>query len=402
MIAPTVFGRLNALDLMRGVAILGILLANIWAFGFPISDLFSMAPQPVGTRLEQFLEGAELSFVSGKFRSMLAILFGVGIYLQFRKRVSTHAAWPGGYLKRTFFLGLMGLLHALLIWWGDILFAYAWIAVAACLMVRLSNRILWIVIGCTLAFSFCCGAGMALLAFVPNLGEGANAGFFDTAHEVAVFRDGTYFEQFAFRAVVFLMATFQLLILFPPLLGLFLFGIILARWDVLPAPSAQPIVRNRVLWLSFGIGLPLNLLGFLIGGHEMRTVLSIAWEMLFAPLLAPGYIMLLAVASERGWFAAGQKAVERVGRLALTNYILQSLLCTFVFYSWGLGLFAELERVQAYLVVAAVWIVNLVFSWAWLRRFDIGPLEWALRSLTEGRRLPWRFERPQPVSAFET
>jgi uncharacterized protein len=102
--------------------------------------------------------------------------------------------------------------------------------------------------------------------------------------------------------------------------------------------------------------------------------------------------MLGAMAVEKGVLISVFGAVANVGRMALTTYLGQSLLATVIFYSWGFGLFGRLDLVQQLGVVAGIWVANLVFAHLWLQRFAIGPVEWLLRSLTEGRRLPSRKE----------
>jgi uncharacterized protein len=391
MIQPTIFGRSSSLDVIRGFAIFGILAANIVAFGTPaMSNAIAFVAESDADRI---VEALRISFVSGKFRSTLAILFGIGIWLQYRKRLAVDGNWPGGYLKRTFYLGLFGLLHFILIWWGDILFSYALVAMAACLMAHLADRVLKLVIAGLVVVSLCVGAVLALLfAFIPD--EIAGADIFDVQREIAVHTTGGYFDQVLFRLEMLLFVLPNAFLLVPPLLAIFLLGILFARSGVVAAPSEHPRIRNATLAICLGLGLPLNLLALLAIPYGGWIQFQMMAEFVTGPLLAPGYLMVVAIAVERRWFTGLQRALAQVGRVALTSYILQSVICTALFYSWGFGLYERLSALEMLAVVPLVWLVNIAFAYAWLSRFSIGPLEWALRSVTEGRALPWKYERP--------
>jgi uncharacterized protein len=211
------------------------------------------------------------------------------------------------------------------------------------------------------------------------------------ATERAAFSTGSYWEQLAMRAPIFAMMAGSVVFFLPFLGGLFLLGILLGRHEVLAHPSRHVRTRNAMLTIGFGIGLPLNLMTLLLA-RENAFFIESATEILFGPLLSLGLIMLLAVIAENRWFASIQWALAKVGRTAFSNYILQSLLCTTIFYSWGFGLYGKLNRLELLYVVAGVWMANILFAHFWLLKFQLGPLEWLWRSLTEGRRLPIRKE----------
>lgn len=394
---PTLAHRIHALDLLRGIAILGILLANIKIFAFPVaSELVSYQPATADSWIDAILA----VFVTGKFRAMLAILFGVGIYLQYRKRSQILGNWPGGYMKRAAILAGIGLLHGLLIWWGDILFLYSILAFVTCLFASLSPK--WLTcIAIALGLLTVC-AGVLFAALTPHLAQAGESpgdlfSMFTASNETAIHAHGSWLEQLHFRALLFAFSALSVAMLAPMILPLFVLGLLIARQDVLQAPSNHPQWRARCLWIGFGIGLPLNLLALPAFASGRLFEFTIAQEFAFAPWLAIGYLMLGAMWAESGRFRKVANAIARVGRVALTTYLMQSVLCTFAFYSWGLGLFGKLTMSQSLGVVAGVWTVNVVFAWLWLRRFDIGPAEWLWRSLTEGRRQPWRAIKTPPI-----
>ncbi|HRF60982.1 MAG TPA: DUF418 domain-containing protein [Fimbriimonadaceae bacterium] len=395
---PTLSNRIKALDLLRGIAILGILLANIKIFASPVaSELVMFVPASQDTWLDAVLAVV----VTGKFRSMLAILFGVGIFLQYRKRSQTPGNWPAGYFKRAGYLCLIGFVHAILIWWGDILFLYSLLAFATCLLASLSSKVLWWIIGALGTFTLLLSGFVVLVTtFAPGTSEAPEGlmAMFTAKNEIAVHAHGTWLEQLQFRGVMFVLNALSATMMVPLILPLFVLGLLVGRDDVLRAPSRHPRWRNLCLWIGFGVGLPLNLLALFAFARGWLFEFTLMQEFVLAPILALGYLMLGAIWAESGKLSAIASALAKVGQVALTSYLMQSVLATFVFYSWGLGLFGHVSTAQSLGVVAAIWTANIIFAQLWLAKFDIGPVEWVWRSLTEGRRQPWRAVAAPPAA----
>jgi uncharacterized protein len=385
LIEPTLNGRVQVYDFIRGVAVLGILLANIPYFAGPGFSSFST---PSAGR-DLIVESWTAALVAGKFRSMLAMLFGIGMWLQFEERSKVAGNWPLGYVKRMAFLALFGLIHWLLIWPGDILLIYSMGALAACWWVnrtdRFQRRAIAIVGAIALVFAL---SLMLITLSGGSIDEEPGKGGLTTAAEKAAFMSGSYFDQFAVRVQIFTEDILEWLLFLPFLAGLFFLGIQLGRYKVLERPSEAVTTRKRMLIAGFAFGIPLNLFCGWLLSQKGSIAPDIAVELCFGPLLSVGLIMLLALAAEKGVFRKAQEALAKVGRTAFSCYILQSLLCTAIFYDWGGGLYGKLDRLQMLAVVPAVWTVDLIFANLWLRRYQLGPLEWAWRSLTEGRRLP--------------
>jgi len=393
VVLPTLQNRSRALDVLRGVAVLGILLANIPSFADPSLGGFLGARNEQG--IDRWIHAWTLVLVNGKFRSMLAVLFGVGVWLQYQKRSQVEGNWPWGYLKRSAWLAVFGLCHGIFIWFGDILFFYAGMAILTSFMVQLPARTLKGVIIGFAVLALLCGGGIAgsMVASGPASSDASPFGSLVRPEDISrVFATGSYLDQLAIRAILYAAVMLMLAFLVVPMLPLFLIGVLFARSGVLAQPSAHPRTRNAALGVGLGIGLPLNLLGLL----NARGVqgLDILAEIVSGPILAIGYLMLIAVLLEKGRGARLAAVVSRVGQMSLTTYLSQSVLATFVFYSWGLGLFGKLSQIGQIGVVLAIWAVNLLFATWWLRRFPIGPMEWLLRSLTEGKRLPMSREKP--------
>lgn len=390
-VRPTVRERIHVYDLIRGVAILGILLANIPYFAGPgFTEELSLKVDLSG--VDGLIEKITSAFVSGKFRSTLAILFGIGIWLQFQKRSQIHGNWPGGYLKRTLILACFGLVHGIFIWFGDILFLYACVAFVMCLAAGFSDRVLAWIAGSLLGLGFLLSAGLTVWAALspPDLSfEGADPlGLGLTVQrEIAVFGSGSYWDQLVLRSIEFGLSVSSFVGYFPFLAGLFAAGILLGKHGVLATPQAHRKACIGLLLVGVVIGLPFNLLAFAPWDPNGFFLFSQAVELSFASFLSAGLAAVLAIWAQSGWFAPVQRSIARVGRTAFSNYILQSLICTFIFYSWGLGWFGKLDRLGMFYVVATVWAANLLFAHFWLKKYAMGPLEWLWRSWTEGKRL---------------
>jgi uncharacterized protein len=173
------------------------------------------------------------------------------------------------------------------------------------------------------------------------------------------------------------------------LLGCFLLGIWLLRRGVF-----HNLAKHRRLLLGFVavgllVGLPLQVGYAITSARTPNSVVSTLFWVCGAPLLALGYLGLFSFWSLSGRAEWLQRRFRAVGRMALTNYLLQSVICTTLFYSYGFALYGRLGRGPLLLVVAAVWLFELALSPVWLRFFHMGPVEWVWRSLAEGRRKPF-------------
>jgi uncharacterized protein len=390
-VLPTIHDRQSVFDISRGMAVLGIFLANLASFCYPMAEMFSNTQR---TPFFSYFEAVGLLLVNGKFRTMLAILFGVGLYHQFKKRGHDSALWPGGYLKRSLFLLLIGGSHMLFVWWGDILALYATTAFIVALMVTMKDeviiKVLWAGILVSSMCAICGGMGLAIMA--QGDGQFGESTASMVTREVGIYQSGTYLQQLTHRLTdVVAFAGIQNAAMIPVTVPLFLLGVLLARRGVLVAPSQFPTERKWMLWLGFGVGLPLNIIaaGLSLGEHGMAAMMFV--EFLSGPLQGIGYLIVLAMLVEKFRDAKIWNPVKNVGRVALTTYLSQSLIATFLFYSWGMGWFYTEDPVKLLGAIGIVWTFNLVFAWLWLKWFDIGPVELVLRSLTEGKRLPWRY-----------
>lgn len=375
--SATASPRLANLDVARGIAIFGILFANIAAFSGPefFAPTLEANPESFGWNM------VLLTLVSGKFRGMLAILFGIGLALQFGKRKFMGEAWPGTYFRRTALLAGIGLAHGVFLWSGDILLTYAITAFIVAILVDLKDFPVLKVALILAGLSMLLGFGLTLAG--PYLGELSPAG--GVKREQAAMM-GDWLSRLQFRAIVQTKSIQSLFLFMPQAVGLFLYGFWLARSGVVADPVGKwNLVRGHVAW-GLGMWFPLTVVmawavasGRAPGG-EMFIELGLNM------LVAPAYLLLVFrwVQSEQA--KALTEPFRRMGRIALTCYLLQTVLCTAYFYEWGLGFYNRTNWQQDLVVVLSVNSFLLIFAWFYSGTGRQGPVEALWRRLAEPTR----------------
>ncbi len=395
--------RIAALDVTRGLAVMGILVANMPAFGLPEAAYFSPLAAGGSTGADRVVWATTFVLVEGKMRGLFTMLFGASLLLVVDR---AHAAGNDAarvHYPRMFWLFAFGYAHLYLFWWGDILTHYALVGAVAFLFAPLSTR--WLVgIGLALvANHVLTQAGLTLIAFSDT----ADAALVATrnslllvygvppastiAAEVAANRGG-FGDAVAWRWAN-APTPFRLLNAGTgDTLGFMLFGMAGLRSGFLT--GAWPRERYR-RWATVSLAIALPAYAGL-AAETIRHDFAAPWVVLgsaggatlLRPLAVAGYAALAVLAASRdGWL---QRRVAAVGRAAFSNYLGTTLVTAALFQGWGLGLFGALGRAQLYLVVPLVWALMLAWSTPWLARYRYGPLEWAWRSLSRGEAQPMR------------
>jgi uncharacterized protein len=395
--------RITSLDVLRGFALLGILVMNIQSFAMvgAVYDNPTAHGAPQGANLVVWFFSHLLA--DQKFISIFSMLFGAGIVLMAQKAESSGARAGPLHYRRMGWMILFGLLHAYLLWYGDILYAYGMCGLFVYLFRRKSPMTL---VSCALvlaAIGSLIAVGLGLF-WLPHLPPDLKADFIqdnwlpspqDIADEVAEYR-GPWIDQMSDRVpVAFYVETWLFLQLYVwktsslMLVGMALFklGALQARWS-----------RGRYLWL-FGtglfVGIPLTLFGVAqnFANHwdaEYSLYLGEQYNYWGSYLVALGWTGLIMLWCQSSLAPALKKRMGAAGRMAFTNYILQTVICTTIFYGSGFGYFERVPRTGQILIVFAVYAAQLAIAPVWLRHFRFGPLEWLWRSLTYGKRQPFR------------
>lgn len=372
--------RLPLLDVLRGVAILGTLGTNIWIF----ASTHGEAEPLVGSAATDasVLGGLFELFANGKFLSMLTVLFGVGLAIQFRSAEKQGRRWPGRYHWRALFLFAEGTIHFILVFAWDVLMGYAVTAIVVAWLLNRSRRaqraVMWTALGLHLTLI---GLITAAMFAGPGLAP-------QTDPEIeALYASGSWIDQVRFRLDNFLMFRIEPIVTFPLLVFLFLLGVTLFRAGAFGGDEAGRRIRRRLLVWGLGIGLPLNL-AVMAGPDELFFIERYA----AAPIVMLGYIGLIGLIVEKAHRGKVMAAFESLGRTALSGYILQNLLASAILYGWGLGLAARVADESggtnpwfSALATVGLWLaigtVLLIGSTLWLRRFSTGPAEMLQKAL---------------------
>ncbi|MCX4628692.1 DUF418 domain-containing protein [Streptomyces sp. NBC_01443] len=383
LVAPAVTStRLPLLDVLRGAAILGTLMTNVWIFASPGSEWGVLQggldlPDPVADPSAANIAETVFRFLAdGKFLSLLTILFGVGLAIQYDSAARRGEPWPGRYPRRAAFLFLEGTVHFVLIFAWDVLMGYAVTALLVAWLLARSERVrrvaMWTAGGLHLTL-----IGLVTLGNLAKPQSGPPQSPDPAA--VRLYAHGGYLEQIAFRLDHALALRIEPVFSFGLLVFLFLLGVRLHRAGAFAASADGRRIRVRMAAWGLGLGLPLGAAAAL-GGHDFFALGRYG----IAPLVAVGYIGLIGCALDR-FRVPGAGALGSVGRTALSCYVGQNLLCMLLCYGIGLGLADRLGGSGPWWVMglwAAVSLVLVAGSRLWLRRFDRGPLEavqhWAL------------------------
>ena len=393
--------RIVSLDILRGFAVLGILIMNIQSFSMPGAAYLNPMAYGDMTGSNKWVWILSHVFGDQKFMTIFSLLFGAGVVLFSQNAEKKSGKSAGLHYRRTFWLLVIGLIHAHLIWHGDILVAYAICALFVYLFRNISAKTLLILgvllIGVhTLIYLF---LGFSMGAWPADAIEDTKQSWLPAAEaiqdEIAAFT-GTFAQQLTERSqsAIFLETAVFLMIFLWRAGGLMIVGMAFYKWGVFSAEKSKAFYRNGFL-ISWAIGLPIVIYGLLqnyANDWMMEYSMFIGsqfnyWGSLF---IGFGFISLIMLMVKSRGFEAIKKRLAAVGQMALTNYLIQSIICTFIFYGIGFGLFGSAERIWQLVIVIGVWLVQLFWSLPWLQRFYYGPFEWAWRSLTYLRLQPFR------------
>lgn len=365
--------RIQTLDVTRGMAVLGILVFNIRFFASSMHT--SQWPASLWPAWwDRLAESLIDVLVAGKFLSIFAILFGYGTVIMQDRARAAGRPFARVYARRLAALAAFGLVHGLLIWFGDILFHYAVVGVALLLFRNKEPRAL-------LTWSV---ALMSLLWIVVFLSEVSGADplrdpemktwvWKRIVYDHLVYSSGTFAEIHQVRVMDWTTSVLNHLVFYPQILGLFLLGAYLARRRLLHDVRANRAALAKLALWTGGAGLaltavsgPLPDLSYVAGG----------------PVIGLFYVAVLGLLMGDPAWERRLQPLAFVGRTAFTNYIMQSVVCTLIFYGYGLGLYGRLGPLATTGLALALYTVQVFVSRAWLHRFRMGPLEWVWRVLT--------------------
>jgi uncharacterized protein len=396
--------RIVTLDILRGFAVLGILVMNIQSFALP-SNIF-VDPQVVGgNRVDNvisYLMG--FIFFEGKMRGLFSVLFGASMMLFIQRALLAEQDPVKSQLRRLFWLGIFGLLHMFLIWNGDILFLYA---VVGCAAIRVrdwpSKQLIKV----------------AIALFALGIAFNASTRFENTTLEMAIYDGSASLEQkkiyaehtkeietyaaeereiyaYSYPALVkyrlteeWTLPAIYVIYTFLETMPLMMLGMALYQNGFLTGNWDKSRYR-KIAWQFLGIGVILSgMLAGMLLAYDFRPSLTVTTHLVLniipQYLMTVGYAALFILWAKRSALTMAGAAMAAVGRMAFTNYIMTSIVMTFIFNGYGLAYWGKYSQAQLWLFVIGAWLAMLLWSKPWLNRYKYGPLEWLWRSLAKGQ-----------------
>ncbi len=340
-----------------------------------------------------------------KFMTIFSLLFGAGVVLMATRRKEAGKKAATVHYRRMFWLIVFGLLHGLFLWYGDILFAYGVCGLVIYLFRRRSPRFLLI------AGSLVVGVASLLTMFwqvtlpywPPEAVESVETEWWtpppeEVQNELDAYRGGWSAQQPQRAARAIFMETNHFLTeTMWRAGGLMLIGMALFKLGILSAEISRSFYL-RMTSLGFGLGLPIVVFGVLYcndHGWDVRSAFFGGSQFNYwgSLLVAAGWIGAVMFVCQKGSFQSLTRRLAAVGQMALSCYLLQTIICTTIFYGHGLGLYGSVSRVGQAMIVIAVWAALLWFCPFWLKRFRFGPFEWLWRSLTYMKLQPMKVEQ---------
>ena len=416
--------RLLSLDALRGVAVMGILVMNVYAFAMPLAAYYNPLIMGGTDALNMGTWFFTHLFFDQKFMSIFSMLYGAGVVMMMNRAAERGVSFTPVFYRRSAWLMVIGLLHGYFVWFGDILFHYALMGMVVFLFRKASPRTLITVACLMLPVTLVINYGSSfyleeLQADVAAIEAAQSQGATldeeerekleewrevrplfapteeDIAADVTAYK-GSYVDVLAHRApfVAFMQVSGTLVFVVWRVGGLMLLGMALMKLGILSGERNTRFYRRMTVF-GYGLGLPLAILSGVTLEAQQFDPLYVARyggipNYFGSILVAFGHIGAVMLVVKSDAFGAVVGRFAAVGRTALSNYLAHSLVMTSLFYGYGLGLYGEVPRfAQQGFVVALIGLQLLLSPW-WLRHFRFGPAEWLWRSLTYGQRQPMR------------
>ncbi len=376
--------RYLVLDALRGFALLGIILAN-----FPEFSLWTFADPASHTPLDRVVRSFQYFFIDGKFYTLFSILFGIGFSIQ----LANAGQRMGKFYRRMTVLFVIGLLHLLFLWSGDILMLYAAMGMLLPLFRRLPTKGLLAAAGVFLVLPVISDA------LFPHLADPLEVGYMGLSDRYGISEVGFAawlrdldgyggLNRFLRMGAVERMWEFVSSHRYFKVLGLFLIGFAIGNERMFAdLPAFKGLMRKVLAW-GFAVGLPVSLLYTWSNMAGGSTVLRDVFYLFSVYPMGLAYAAGFCLLFERRAGAPAWRLFGATGRMACSNYLGQSVFGILLFYGIGLGWGAGVDLLTTELIALGVYVFQMIFSHFWLKRFYFGPVEWVWRMLTYRQRLP--------------
>lgn len=388
--------RIEVVDILRGFAILGILIFNMLSFsGYLYWPLDQMSP--INRAAALFVKFA----TQAKFYTLFSFLFGWGMSIQMERAAQRGARFAPLFARRMLILLLIGLTHAILIWDGDILVTYAVLGLPLLLFRKRSDKALLVaVVVCILIPVLLSTPGPAA-SFREAYGrlfeewrEEMMIGYQTNVHS-----QGSYLELVLHRMRSIRSGYTNVIYWGTHVFGMFLLGLYFGKRKIFHHVSEHLPLFRKLMWWGLITGVPLNLIFVAVTNSpslvppDYYDLATRGARTIGGPALCLCYISIIVLLAQKKDWRRRLSPLGAVGRMALSNYLFQSIVCTLFFYGYGLGLYHRLGPAITLALTFALYRLQISLSDWWLSRYRFGPAEWMWRSLTYGKFQPLALAR---------
>ncbi|MGD7045244.1 DUF418 domain-containing protein [Jeotgalibacillus proteolyticus] len=375
--------RIQSLDVMRGFSLIGIFIVNMMAFHSPIYyyDPYSWWGNSIDQPVYWWID----VFVQASFYPIFTILFGYGLALQYRRLKEKEIAFYPFALKRLGVLLVIGAFHAFIIWSGDILISYAVVGLLLMLLLQLEGRLLLLV---GFLLFLVPQVLMSAIFILASFADPTSVTYFNAVQEIQssieAYGSGTYSEIFSQRLNDWLYANnpASFVSLAIALLPLMMIGAGISKLKLLEKAAEKKKILVITVVLTLPIALVLKTSPYWM---EENLAYSFIQDFVGGPLLAISYIGIISLVMTMPKAAKWLRPLGQTGRMSLTNYLMQSVAGTLIFYSYGLGLYGEVSLLNGLYIALGLFVIQVILSEIWLSRFNQGPVEYVWRRLTYGK-----------------
>ncbi|MEK4128769.1 DUF418 domain-containing protein [Solibacillus sp. FSL W8-0474] len=381
--------RIATLDILRGFSLLGILLVNMFGFYLPmphIADLSGWFSEVQDIVLHQLLD----IYVQSSFYPLFSMLFGYGLAMQYVKAKEKGINFYLFAPKRLLLIFCIGMFHAILIWWGDILAMYAFCGVFLIALIRLPAK--WLLLVAIAVNGLYHGFNLSLYAM---------AGFFTTSTDsisvnidaiqsaVTAYGIGSWTDAFVQRLddLAVQMSLFMWISSLFTILPYMLIGAALAKWRLIERAKEKIVLWFVLAIIGVAGGLYVKSLPIsgaqTIGNEYLQVYIG-------GPILAVGYIAVVTLLTQLSFVVKLLSPIATAGRMSLTLYIMQSVICTVLFYKWGFGLYGKVDVQMGIYMAIGIFVIQVLFAELYFSKFKQGPLEILVKKLTYGKFASWK------------
>ncbi|MEV5115655.1 DUF418 domain-containing protein [Peribacillus frigoritolerans] len=376
--------RIVSIDILRGLAILGIFLVNMPSFHSPL--LYIDGAERWAGGWDGILYRFSDIVAQASFYPLFAFLFGFGAIILAVRSEEKGISFPLLYLKRLSFLLILGCIHAFFIWHGDILINYAVFGFALLFFYKMKGRNLILLGSVCYVLPFAIlGSLFLIMGIFDSEGMAITTDSAMMKQSLEVYQSGTFTELMSQRALDWYMVNnpFNAIILFLSIFPFFLMGAGVAKQGFLQNPTQYKRQLKAISIVSLLLGMSIKMLPYVTVYHFGTIFVQ---DYLGGPLLTIFYITAITILAERAGTSRLLHPLSYIGRMSMSNYLFQSMVCTGIFYSYGLGLYGSVSYTTGFVFLIALFCLQILLSLLWMGLYKYGPVEYIWRFFTYGKK----------------